>query len=147
MFRIPGLINVGLVSTLLVATFLTAFTTGSLADDLQSYKPVYSLGSGKEDWWVKYPDQSPNANAPVNHLTWVIEALKDKPVIILVHSTNCKACKVQIKDLDQVLSVYGNDLHYYDMTADVISEKVMDVLNAYYPNAGMPMVPTTVFLL
>ena len=146
MSRIPGSINVGLVATLLVATFLTAFTTGSLADDLQSYKPVYSLGSGKEDWWVKYPDQSPKANAPVNHLSWVIDALKDKPVIILVHSTDCKACKVQMKDLDLVLSVYGNDLHYYDMTADVISEKVMDVLNAYYPNAGMPMVPTTVVL-
>lgn len=146
MSRIPGSINVGLVATLLVATFLTSLTAGSLADDLQGYKPVYSLGSGKEDWWIKYPDQSTNAGAPVNHLPWVIDALKDKPVIILVHSTDCKACKVQKKDLDQVLSVYGNDLHYYDMTADVVDAKVLDVLNAYYPNSGVPMVPTTVIL-
>jgi hypothetical protein len=146
MSRIPGSINVGLVATLMVATFLTAFTSVSSADDLQGYKPVYSLGSGKEDWWIKYPDRSPNANAPVNHLPWVIDALKDKPVIILIHSTDCKACKVQKKDLDSVLGVYGSDLHYYDMNADVVNAKVMDVLDAYYPNAGMPTVPTTVVL-
>jgi thiol-disulfide isomerase/thioredoxin len=144
MCGIPGSINLGLVATLIVATFLTFFTAGSLADDLQGYKPVYSLGSGKDDWWIKYPDQSSNASAPVNHLPWVIDALKEKPVIILVHSTDCKACKVQKKDLDQILSVYGNDLDYYDITADVINAKVLDVLNAYYPNAGIPMVPTTV---
>jgi hypothetical protein len=146
MSRIPGLINVGLVATLLVATFLAAFTSLSLADDLQGYKPVYSLGSGKDDWWIRYPDQSPNPSSPVNHLPWVVNALKEKPVIILVHSTDCKACKVQKKDLEKVLSVYGNDIDYYDMTADIISEKVLDILNAYYPNPGIPMVPTTVVL-
>jgi hypothetical protein len=146
MSRISSLINLGLVATLLVATFLSFFASGSSADDLQGYKPVYSLGSGKDDWWIKYPDQSPNASSPVNHLAWVIDSLKEKPVVILVHSTDCKACKVQQKDLNKVLDVYGGDLNYYDITADVVDAKVLDVLNAYYPNAGVPMVPTTVLL-
>jgi hypothetical protein len=146
MSRIPGLVRVGLVATLLVAAFSAAFASGSLAYDLQGYKPVYSLGSGKDDWWIRYPDQSPNPNSPVNHLPWIVNALKEKPVIILVHSTDCKACKVQKKDLEKVLGVWGNDMDYYDMTADIISEKVLDVLNAYYPNPGIPMVPTTVVL-
>jgi hypothetical protein len=146
MFRVPGSINVGLVATLLVATFLIAYTAGSLADDMQGYKPVYSLGSGNEDWWVKYPDQSPNAGKPVNHPTWVIDDLKKKPVILFVHTTDCKACKVQKKDLDNVLNIFGKDVTYYDMVADVPDEKILDVLNSYYPHGGAPTVPTTVVL-
>jgi hypothetical protein len=143
MSEIPGSINVGLVATLLVATFLTAYTAGSLADDLQGYKPVYSLGSGKDDWWIKYPDQSPNASAPVNHLPWVIDALKQNPVIIFVYRTDCKACEVQENDLSKLLATYGDDVKYYDMVADVPNEKILSVINVYYPNSGVPTVPTT----
>jgi thiol-disulfide isomerase/thioredoxin len=146
MSRIPGSINVVLVATLLVATFLTAYTAGSLADDLQGYKPVYSLGSGNEDWWIKYPDQSPNASTRVNHLPWVIDDLKRKPVIIFVHTSDCKACKVQKRDLDKILNIYGNDVTYYDMMADVYDKTISDVLKSYYPNGGVPTVPTTIAL-
>jgi thiol-disulfide isomerase/thioredoxin len=128
----------------MVATFLTFFTAGSFADDLQGYKPVYSLGSGKDDWWIKYPDQSPNASSSVGHLPWIINDLRQKPVIVFVHRTDCKSCKVQEKDLDKVLTTYGEDVKYYDMVADVPDEKILSVLNVYYPNSGVPTVPTTV---
>ena len=144
MSGIPGSINVGLVATLMVATFLTFFTAGSLADDLQGYKPVYSLGSGKDDWWIKYPDQSPNASSSVGHLSWIINDLKQKPVIVFVHRTDCKSCKVQENDLDKILATYGEDVKYYDMIADIPDEKILSVLNVYYPNSGVPTVPTTV---
>lgn len=129
---------------MLAATFSTVIAERSSSDDLQDYKPVYSLGAGKDDWWIKYPDQSPNAGSSVDHLSWIIDDLKQKPVIVFVHTSDCKACKVQEKDLNNVLAVYGGDVKYYDLLADIPTEMILSVLKAYYPNSGVPTVPTTV---
>jgi hypothetical protein len=149
------MINLGLGAISITAVLLLAFAAGSVTDDLQGYKPIYSLGSGKDDWWIKYPDQSRDpdngfrAGFSVNHLPWVIEALKNKPVVILDHSENCKSCKVQIRDLDRVLEIYGKDIIYYNITAmedGSGDQRAFEVFNTYCPNAAKPTVPTTVVL-
>jgi hypothetical protein len=147
MSRTLCIINWGRVTTLIIVALLLVFAAGSVADNFQGYKPVYSLGSEKDDWWIKYPNQSPKAGSLVNHLPWVVDALKDKPVIILDHSKDCKACKVQMKDLNNVLNIYGNDITYYNITAMADGsgdQRAFDVLDIYYPNGGIPTVPTTV---
>jgi hypothetical protein len=155
MFRTPYRINLGFGAILITAALLLSSTAGSITDDLQGYKPIYSLGSGKDDWWIKYPDQSqypdqrPRAGLPVNHLPWVIEALQNKPVVILDHSENCKACKVQMRDLDKVLDIYGKDVIYYNITAMADGsgdQRAFEVLDTYCLNAAKPTVPTTVVL-
>jgi thiol-disulfide isomerase/thioredoxin len=143
MSRTLGIINMGLIATLLVSAITMVFAAGSYADDLQGYTPVYSLGSGKEDWWIRYPDQSPKAGSAISHLPWIIDALKERPVIVLGHSTDCASCKIQKKDLEKVLDIYSNDVTYYDINTD-LSEKTNDVMYTYYPNSGIPKVPTTV---
>ena len=40
----------------------------------------YSVGSGDDDWWAAYPDQSTGAGGEVNHPSWVLDALKGKVV-------------------------------------------------------------------
>jgi hypothetical protein len=95
MSKIRYAIDLGLVGLVFTTAFLAVLVSGSLADDLQGYNPVYSQGSGKDDWWVKYPDQSLDSGSTVNHLPWVITDLKEKPVILFIHTSDCKACKVQ----------------------------------------------------
>jgi hypothetical protein len=155
MSRTPCMINLGLGAILIIAVLLLAFTAGSVTDDLQGYKPIYSLGSGKDDWWIKYPDQSqypdqrPRAGFSVNHLPWIMEALKNKPAVILDHSEDCKACKVQMRDLDKVLDIYGEDIIYYNITAKADGsgdQRAYEILDTYCPNASKPTVPTTVVL-
>lgn len=155
MSRKPFIISMRLKAILIAAVLLLVYAAGSVTDDLQEYKPIYSLGSGKDDWWIKYPDQSqdpdqkPRAGFPVNHLPWLIDALKNKPVVILDHSENCKACKVQMRDLDKVLDIYGKDIIYYNITAmedGSGDQRAYEVLYTYCLNAAKPTVPTTVVL-
>jgi hypothetical protein len=155
MSRILRIINLGLGIILLTAVLSLAFAALSVTDNLQGYNPTYSLGSGKDNWWIKYPNQSRNednesrAGFSVSHLPWAIDALKIKPLIILVHSENCKACKVQMRDLDKVFGIYGNNITYYNITAKADGsgdQRALDVLNTYHLNAAKPTVPTTVVL-
>lgn len=140
---------------LIAVVLLMIYPAGSVPDDLQGYNPTYSLGSGKDDWWINYPDQSqdsdqnPRAGLSVNHPSWVIEALKDKPVIILDHSDNCKACKVQMRDINKVLATYGDDIIYYNITAKADGsgdQRAYEILDTYCLDAAKPTVPTTVVL-
>jgi hypothetical protein len=155
MSRTPYMIKLVLGATLIAAVLLLIYPVVSASDDLQGYKPTYSLGPGKDDWWIVYPDQSQDVEQrsrvglSVNHLPWVISALQNKPLIILVHSENCKACKVQMKDLDKVLGIYGNNITYYNITAKADGsgdQRAFEVLDTYCLNAAKPTVPTTVVL-
>ncbi len=129
--------------TLAAILFITA---SAASEDLSGYNPTYSLGSGDNDWWTGYPNENPNPGASVDHPSWVLQSLKEKPVVILLHSAACKSCAAQIKALSQVLKTYGKDVTYYNIMADSNDSRGREAFEAYDPTGGSNYVPTTVFL-
>ena len=130
------IIFAGLISTVIAAS--------ALAEDWSSYKPAFALGQGENDWWTQYPSQSPRAGTSVEHPSWVTDALKDKPIIILDHSSNCKSCVVQKANMEKVMAEYGKDVAYYDIMADGGDQRAFEILGIY-GLTGL-YVPTTVFI-
>jgi hypothetical protein len=126
-----------------VFVFLTA---GAVSEDWSSYKPAHTLGSGQDDWWTTYPAESAKRGVAVQHLDWVLDQMKEKPVLILVHSKTCKPCIVQMANIGDVLANLGSDVKYYDILAEGNNiPKAMEILQAY-GLSEQGYVPTTIFL-
>ena len=136
------------LALLVLATLaLSAMANVALSEDWNSYSPAHTLGSGNNDWWTAYPDQNVNSGSAVDHPSWVLDALKEKPLLILVHSSNCKPCLTQIPRIKNALESYGSNLSYYDELAVGESlRKAMDILEIYNPAGGAQYVPTTIFV-
>ena len=133
------------LALLVLATL--AMTNVALSEDWSSYSPAHTLGSGNNDWWTAYPDQNENSGSTVDHPSWVLDALKEKPLLILVHSSNCKPCLVQIPRIKSAVDSNSGDLSYYDMLAEGSSfQKAIDILDIYNPTGGAQYVPTTIFV-
>jgi len=132
------------VATLAISTMANA----ALSEDLNDYSPAHTLGSEDSDWWVAYPDQNENSGSNVDHPTWVEDALEEKPVLILVHSNDCRPCLVQIPRINNAVESYGLNLSYYDILAEGSGyRKAIDILNIYNPLGGdQQYVPTTIFV-
>ncbi len=136
--------SITLFAGLVLAAVL--FTTASAAaEDLSGYHPTYSLGTGDEDWWIAYPDQNPDPGAQVDHPSWILQSLKEKPVVILLHTATCRSCADQMKVLSKVFKTYGKDVTYYDIMADS-DPRGKEALSSYDPTGEQNFVPTTVFL-
>lgn len=135
----------GLLVVLAACSF--ALMGSASSEDLSSYQPAHTLGSGENDWWSTYPTQHADAGKAVEHPSFVLDALKEKPVLILVHSSTCKSCVAQIANLNGAMKSYGSDLSYNDVLGEGSSlEKAVGILDVYNPTGGMPYVPTTVFI-
>jgi hypothetical protein len=133
------------LALLVLATL--AMTNVALSEDWSSYSPAHTLGSGNNDWWTAYPDQNVNSGSAVDHPSLVLDALKEKPLLILVHSSNCKPCLVQIPRIKSAVDSNSGDLSYYDMLAEGSSyQKAIDILDIYNPTGGAQYVPTTIFV-
>ncbi len=120
--------------------------TPSLALDLDKYDPEHSNGSGMGDWWINHPNQSAKAGSAVEHPDWVLDALKEKPVLIMDHTTDCSSCKIQEKNIEEVTPDFDKDIAYYDLLADGKDKRAFEILNAYSPTGKEQFVPTTVFI-
>ncbi|MDM7913445.1 MAG: thioredoxin family protein [Methanotrichaceae archaeon] len=118
----------------------------SLADDSDTYKPKYSIGSESADWWTAYPNQSAIAGTEVKHPQWVLDALEKKPVLIMDHTTDCSSCKIQKANIEKVLPSFSENVTYYDILADGKDKKAFEILDTYNPTGGEQFVPTTVFI-
>jgi hypothetical protein len=138
---------VAIAAILISALAISALTMGTApAVDWESYKPFYSPGSENDDWWIKYPDQSALADTSVKHPSWILEALKDKPVLILDHITYCKDCPVQKARIEEALDGYSEDVAFFDLLAEGDDMRAFEALQAYSPTGGESYVPTTVFI-
>ena len=104
------------LALLVLATL--AMANVALSEDWDSYTPAHTLGSGDNDWWTVYPDQNENSGSAVDHPTWVLDALKENPVLILVHSSNCKPCLTQIPRIENAVKSNSGDLSYFDELAE-----------------------------
>jgi len=105
----------------------------------------YSIGSGNDDWWTRYPDQSSGAGAQVNHPSWVLDALKGKPVLIYVHK-ECDYCKPQTEAANKVAEEFKGKITYYEISGDGSDSRAEEALMAYDPNGGVTYVPMTIIL-
>jgi thiol-disulfide isomerase/thioredoxin len=115
-----------------------------LATGLNALGDQYVVGSGNDDWWTTYPDQSPGKGKEVNHPAWILDALKSKPVLVYVHG-GCDYCKPQTEALAKVVDEMGKKFAYYDIPSGS-DERAGEALQAYDPNGGQMYLPLTVLI-
>jgi thiol-disulfide isomerase/thioredoxin len=128
-----------------IAGFVMADT--ALCQDWNSYTPAHAVDSGGDDWWTAYPDQHENSGSAAKHPDWVLKALKEKPVLILIHSSNCVPCLAQMPRISAAAESFSGDLAYYDILAEGSGfEKAIEILDVYSPTGGAQYVPTTIFI-
>jgi thiol-disulfide isomerase/thioredoxin len=133
----------------LAAIAILGAANTALCEDWDSYSPAQAAGSEDDDWWTAYPDQHENSGSQVEHPAWVLDALKEKPLLILVHSSNCVPCLTQTPRIKAAVASIGEDLAYYDVLAEGSSyEKAIDILEVYDPEGleDKYFVPTTIFI-
>ena len=111
---------------------------------LDDYQPEHAIGSGRNDWWVVYPEVNPNPGQTVTHPTWVMDALQDGPLIILDHSEGCAPCVQQTADFKAVLKDYHGQITYIDLLADGNDQRAYDAFDAYDANGDPPYIPLTI---
>jgi thiol-disulfide isomerase/thioredoxin len=128
-----AIISVSLVALLVLAASPCAWGMG------------YSVGSGEDEWWTKYPDQSPAAGEQVNHPSWVLDALRSKPVLIYVHK-ECDYCRPQTEAANKVAEKLKGKIAYYEILAGGSDSRAEEALKAYDPNGGINYVPMTIIL-
>lgn len=121
------------------------FVESTQAEDWESYKPAHSLGSGNDDWWTVYPSQSEKAGQSVEQSDWVVKALKEKPLVVLVHSNSCAPCVVQMANMEKVMAIYGNEITYRDLLGEGSGLKEATEFLKIYSTSRRLVVPTTVF--
>ena len=144
-FKNFALLVLTAIAAFSIAGFVMADTAQSL--DWNSYTPEHAVGSGDDDWWTTYPDQHENSGMAVEHLDWVLKALKEKPLIILIHSSNCVPCLTQTPRISAAAESFSGDLEYYDMLAEGSGyDKAIEILDVYNPAGGAQYVPTTIFI-
>ena len=133
---------------LMAAAAVAIFSASTLAlGQEDGYTPAFDFGSGERDWWTVYPDQHENATLAVKHPDWVLDELKDRPLLILVHSSNCVPCLVQIPRIESAVDRFGDSISYHDVLAEGAGFKeAVEILNVYDPRGGKQYVPTNIFI-
>ncbi len=133
---------------LFISAFLAVSLPGMAQSEDESGSPEHSIGSGDSDWWTVYPDKNVNSGSEVDHPDWVLKALKEKPLMILIHQNNCLPCKTHVPRINDAVQAFKDDIHYYDVLAEGDGLlKAFEILNIYNPTGGKKQyVPTTIFL-
>ena len=128
--------------TVFIASLIAFFV---LAAGFSAMGAQYPVGSGNDDWWTAYPDQSSGAGGEVNQPSWVLDALKSKPVLIYVHKS-CDYCKPQTEAIEKIASEFDGKITFYEISAEGSDARAEEALQAYDPNGGVMYVPLTVVL-
>ncbi len=128
--------------TIFMASLIAVFL---LAAGFSASAASNSVGSGNDDWWTKYPEQSTGAGMDVTHPSWVLDALEKKPVLIYVHK-DCSYCAPQTAAVTNVSDEFKGDITYYEIKADGSDSRAEEALQAYDPNGGVSYVPMTIIV-
>jgi len=126
--------------TIQIASLVTIIL---LASGSYALGAEYSAGSGDDDWWTTYPDQSTGASDEVIHPSWVLDALKAKPVLIYVHKS-CSNCRPQTEAVQNITDQFGGQITIFNIGADGSDARSGEAMQAYDPNGGTMYVPLTV---
>ena len=116
-----------------------------LASGINAMGAESSVGSGNDDWWTAYPDQSSGAGGDVNHPSWVLDALKSKPVLIYVHKS-CSYCTPQTQAVQNITDEFKGQITFFEIGADGSDARSEEAMQVYDPNGGTMYVPLTVLL-
>jgi thiol-disulfide isomerase/thioredoxin len=145
-FRNLTVLALAAMAAFSVALFAAAGT--ALSQDWGSYSPAHAVGSGDDDWWITYPGQNENSGKEVKHPDWMLDALKEKPVLILIHSSTCVPCLAQTPRIKAAVEEHSSDIDYRDVLGEGSSlQEAIDILDVYDPyGIGKPVVPTTMFV-
>ena len=82
---------------------------------LDDYTPVHSVGTGSDNFWINFPTGHVKVGQSFTHLSWIIEDLKEKPVVFCVHKTGCGPCTPQSDRIKAHGKIYGEDAIFYDL--------------------------------
>jgi hypothetical protein len=104
-----------------------------------------TVGSGSDEWWTVYPDQSSGAGGEVNHPSWVLDALENKPVMIYIHK-DCSYCAPQTEAITKMANEYKGEITYFEIMGDGSDSRAEEALLAYDPNGGVSYVPMTIIV-
>jgi hypothetical protein len=99
---------------------------------LDDYTPVYSVGTGSDNFWVNFPVGNPSVGQSVVHKTWIAEDLKEKPVVFVCHRTGCTACTPQADRVKALREKYGEDAVFYDLDDNYDGSAPADILQKYH---------------
>ena len=116
-----------------------------LASGINAMGAESSVGSGNDDWWTAYPDQSSGAGGDVNHPSWVLDALKAKPVLIYIHKS-CSYCTPQTEAVQNITDEFKGQITFFEIGADGSDARSEEAMQVYDPNGGTMYVPLTVLL-
>lgn len=145
--KLKNFVLLAMAATAAFSMAALVMTDTALSQDGDDYSPAYTVGSDADDWWTTYPDQHENSGSEVVHPDWVLEALKEKPVLILIHSSNCVPCLTQMPRIQEAVQSFAGDLKYYDVLAEGSGfERAVNILDVYNPSGGAQYVPTTIFI-
>lgn len=95
-------------------------------DWLENYTPVHSVGTGSDDFWITYPSSNPASGAEVNHFNWIVNDLKSKPVLFVVHITGCVGCAAQAERVIEFGEEYEEYVKFYDL--DAVDDAPADII-------------------
>lgn len=84
---------------------------------LEQYSPVHSVGSGPNHFWIDFPQGNPSSGQLVTHLDWIVDSLKNKPVLFVVHRTGCISCADQAERVISFGEKYEDYISLYDLDA------------------------------
>ena len=95
---------------------------------LDDYTPVHSLGTGIDKFWINFP-----SGQSVEHKTWVIESLEEKPVFFVCHRTGCVGCAAQADRVKVLGEKYAEYAVFYDLDDPYpgYEESPADILEKY----------------
>jgi len=100
---------------------------------MNNYAPVHSVGTGSNDFWITYPAGNPSSGQDVDHLSWIVDSLKTKPVLFVVHRTGCVGCAAQAKRVIDLGEKYNKEANFYDLDAfDGASNDILQKANDVY---------------
>ena len=118
---------------------------------VDDYTPLYSAGTGSDNFWINFPAGSDYPGQSPQHLTWITEDLKEKPVVFVCHRTGCGPCTPQADRVKALRETYGEDAIFYDLDYpfEGYGTATEDILNKFYeafyydPNGGSQVIAST----
>ncbi len=153
--------TIAIIIVLLIASPLAAMfilpgsdspnNDGNSPQWLDGYTPSYSTGTGSNNFWINFPVGSAYPDQNPQHLTWITEDLREKPVVFVCHRTGCGPCTPQADRVKALREIYGEDAVFYDLDYpfEGYGTATEDILNKFYeafyydPNGGSQVIAFT----
>ena len=106
---------------------------------LNDYTPLHGVGTGSDDFWIKFPTSSDYYGQTIEHLDWVTDAIDDNCVLFVVHKTGCEACQPQADRVINLSEKYEEHVVFLDLDATLggsVEERAYDAY--FYDPDGPP---------